>query len=266
MDAVFTALADPTRRRLLDSLNARNGRTLGDLCEGLGMTRQAVSKHLAALEAAHLVATVRRGRQKWHYLNPVPIAEIGDRWIARYERPRMTALSLLKRALEDSPVNQPEFVYVTYVQATPEMIYRALTEREFLDVFMGGTGPRSDWQVGSKVFWKSLPTDDFEDLDQEVLVAEPGKRLSFTWHRLQPMHRDLFDSDEAFAEALRERSTVTFDIEPAEIPELGTKLTITHDGFDSPDSKMLEGTSGGWIMILSALKTHLEGGTLLSQR
>ncbi len=100
MDTVFKALADPTRRQLLDRLFARNGQTLGDLCEGTGMTRQAVTKHLALLEAANLVATQRRGREKLHYLNPVPINEIAERWIGKFERHRIRALADLKRKLE----------------------------------------------------------------------------------------------------------------------------------------------------------------------
>jgi DNA-binding transcriptional ArsR family regulator len=99
-DAVFRALADPSRRALLDALFARNGQTLSALCEGRAMSRQAVSKHLAVLEEANLVAAVRRGREKLHYLNPVPIHEIGERWISKYERGRLAALSDLKKALE----------------------------------------------------------------------------------------------------------------------------------------------------------------------
>ena len=98
---VFRALADPTRRGLLDALFAANGQTLSDLTVGLGMTRQAVTKHLAILENANLVATIRRGREKLHYLNPVPIHEIGDRWIFKYDRARLIALSDLKKALEN---------------------------------------------------------------------------------------------------------------------------------------------------------------------
>jgi len=101
VDRVFKALADPSRRRLLDWLHARNGQTLGELCEDLDMTRQAVTKHLALLEAANLVATVWRGREKLHYLNPVPIHEISERWIGKYERTRLAALSALKKGLEE---------------------------------------------------------------------------------------------------------------------------------------------------------------------
>ena len=97
---VFRALADPSRRALLDALFKRNGQTLGELCEGMAMTRQAVTKHLALLEDANLVAIVWRGREKLHYLNPVPIHEISERWISKYERGRLSALSDLKKALE----------------------------------------------------------------------------------------------------------------------------------------------------------------------
>jgi len=100
MDEVFRALADASRRELLDRLRADNGQTLGQLCERLAMTRQAVSKHLAILEAANLVATIKRGREKLHYLNPVPIHEIAERWIEKFERHRLQALSDMKRALE----------------------------------------------------------------------------------------------------------------------------------------------------------------------
>ncbi len=101
MNAVFRALADPVRRQLLDRLRARNGQILGELCEGQKMTRQAVTKHLAILEAANLVATVKRGREKLHFLNPVPIQEIADRWIGKFERDRLRALSDLKKNLEN---------------------------------------------------------------------------------------------------------------------------------------------------------------------
>jgi DNA-binding transcriptional ArsR family regulator len=101
MDAVFKALADPTRRRLLDSLHAKGGQTLGQLCENADMTRQAVTKHLAILETANLVAAQKRGRERLHFLNPVPINQIAERWIGKFERGRLHALSALKGALED---------------------------------------------------------------------------------------------------------------------------------------------------------------------
>src|SRR5436190_16973425 len=127
MDEGFRALADPSRRRLLDSLNTTNGLTLRELCAGLEMARQSVSKHLAVLEAANLVTTVRRGREKLHYLNAAPIDEIGERWITRYERRRVEALADLKRALEeDSTMDTRSFVYTTYIRTTPERLWQAL--------------------------------------------------------------------------------------------------------------------------------------------
>jgi DNA-binding transcriptional ArsR family regulator len=101
MDIVFKALADPTRRHLLDRLHEHNGQTLGELCEGVAMARQSATQHLALLEAANLVSTVRRGREKLHYLNPVPLHEIQERWIDKFERPRLRALSTLKRRAEE---------------------------------------------------------------------------------------------------------------------------------------------------------------------
>lgn len=100
MDEVFKALADTSRRSLLDRLHARNGQTLLELCDGLAMTRQAVTKHLAILEAANLVTSLKHGREKLHYLNPVPIHEIGERWIRKFERSKLAALGELKRQLE----------------------------------------------------------------------------------------------------------------------------------------------------------------------
>ena len=101
MDEVFKELADASRRALLDRLHARNGQTLTELCDGLAMTRQAVTKHLAILETANLVTTLRHGREKLHFLNPVPIHQIGERWIRKFERAKLTALSELKKRLED---------------------------------------------------------------------------------------------------------------------------------------------------------------------
>ena len=126
MDEVFRALADPSRRRLLDSLNVRSGQTLRELCAGLDMARQSVSKHLAVLEAANLVTTVRRGREKLHYLNAAPINDIADRWIDHYHRGRVHALADLKRALEDPAVQKPAFVYTTYIRTTPERLWQRI--------------------------------------------------------------------------------------------------------------------------------------------
>jgi DNA-binding transcriptional ArsR family regulator/uncharacterized protein YndB with AHSA1/START domain len=173
MDEVFKALADPSRRRLLDSLNERNGQTLRELCAGLAMARQSVSKHLAVLEATNLVSTERRGREKLHFLNPEPINAIADRWMTRYDRVRATALADLKHALEQ----QSCFVYRTYIDATPERIWTALTD-----------------PAATKRYWAELE-------DATVVVADRPRRLSYTWQ----------------AKAAAEPgSKVIFDIEPVD--------------------------------------------------
>src|SRR3954471_10565977 len=142
-DAVFRALADPSRRRLLDDLNARSGQTLRELCAGLDMARQSVSKHLAVLEAAGLVTTVRRGREKLHHLDAAPINAIAERWMTRFDRQRAGALADLKRALESGTMN--EFAYTTYISTTPEKLWQALTEPAFT---------RQYWGVAFETDWK----------------------------------------------------------------------------------------------------------------
>ena len=138
MDEVFKALADPSRRLLLDSLNARNGQNLQELCAGLSMARQSVSKHLAVLEAANLITTVWRGREKLHYLNAEPINAIADRWINQYDRARVQTLADLKTALEtESMSSSGEFVYTTYIRTTPEKLWQAITDPAFSHRYMG---------------------------------------------------------------------------------------------------------------------------------
>jgi DNA-binding transcriptional ArsR family regulator len=184
LDDAFKALADPSRRRLLDSLNERNGQTLRELCAGLEMARQSVSKHLGVLEAANLVTTVRRGREKYHYLNAAPINEIAERWITHYDRERVNALTDLKRALEETPVERPSFVYTTYIRTTPEQLWQALIDPEFTARYWSITFD-SDWQPGSPMSWHQRGLT-ITDPEQVVLEAEPFTRLSYTWHTLTP--------------------------------------------------------------------------------
>lgn len=260
MDAVFRALADASRRRLLDRLNTRNGLSLRELCAGLDMTRQSVSKHLAILENANLVTTRRVGRQKLHYLNAVPINDIAERWIKHYDRERVRALSDLKRALEDSPMDdKPEFVYTIYIRTTPEQLWQALTDPAFTRRYWGTTF-QSDWQVGSPMTWEYAGVT-IADPQQVVLVSEPYRRLAYTWQTVTPeFAKAVGFSEELLAKVSREpRSKVTFEIEPA--GEL-VKLTVVHDGFE-PGSAMLESVSGGWPIVLSSLKTLLETGAPL---
>ncbi|MDT3398491.1 metalloregulator ArsR/SmtB family transcription factor [Streptomyces sp. B1866] len=261
MDEVFKALADATRRRLLDRLSGQDGQSLRELCDGLGMSRQAVSKHLAVLEQARLVAAVRRGREKLHYLNPVPINDIAERWIGRYRRGHVRALADLRHTLESDTMSKPEFVYVTVIRTTPERLWQALTDPAFIRRYHENTGPDSDWQVGSPVRWKMSQGGEFRDYGQVVLESEPYRKLSYTWHNYEPEIAAMFGwSDEKLAELRKERvSKVSFEIEP-----IGdaVKLTVVHDDFE-PGSEMLAGISEGWPLILSSLKTLLETGETL---
>src|SRR3954471_4292292 len=184
LDEVFKALADPSRRALLDSLNERNGQTLRELCARLDMARQSVSKHLAVLEAANVVTTVRRGREKLHYLNAAPINEIAERWITRYERDRVRALADLKTALEDTAVDRPSFVYTTYIKTTPERLWQALTEPAFTERYWNIVFD-TDWAAGSPMSWLQRGLT-IADAEQPVVEADPYRRLAYTWHTFTP--------------------------------------------------------------------------------
>jgi uncharacterized protein YndB with AHSA1/START domain/DNA-binding transcriptional ArsR family regulator len=260
LDEIFRALADPSRRRLLDSLNERNGQTLRELCSELEMARQSVSKHLAILEAANLVTTVRRGREKLHHLNAAPINEISERWITRYEQSRVHALADLKRALEeDTTVDKPSFVYTTYIRTTPERLWQALTDRAFTERYWGATF-ETDWKAGSEMSWKHFGLT-IADPEQVVLESEPYRRLAYTWHSLTPELMEALDlrgeaRERISAEA---RSKVTFELEP--VGDL-VRLTVVHDGFD-PDSLVVSMVGEGWPQVLSSLKTLLETGETL---
>lgn len=256
IDDAFKALADESRRQLLDRLNARNGQTLQELCDGMAMTRQSVSKHLAILEAANLISTARRGREKLHFLNSEPINAIAERWMTRYDRARAGALADLKLALE-LPKMDTAFVYVTYIRATPERLWSALTEPEFTKRYWGAS-LSSDWKQGSTVTWEFAGVV-MKDEEQVVLASEPPRRLAYTWHTLTPefiaavggADREWLDKA-----ALEPRSKVSFELEP--MGDL-VKLTVTHDGF-APGSQVLEGVSGGWPQIMASLKSLLETG------
>ena len=253
---VFKALADPNRRLLLDRLNARNGQSLRELSEGLDMVRQSVSKHLDILEAANLITTLRRGRQKLHYLNAEPINEIAERWIHRYDRARIHALADLKHALEETPMERPEFVYTTYIRTTPERLWQALTDPAFTSRWWQATFD-TDWKVGSTMTWNNHGVV-IADPEQVILEADPYRRLAYTWHTFTPeLNERLQFGDELFAKLSGERrSRVAFDIEEA--GEL-VKLTVIHDDFE-PGSTAATMVRNGWPVFLSSLKTLLETG------
>jgi uncharacterized protein YndB with AHSA1/START domain/DNA-binding transcriptional ArsR family regulator len=259
MDEVFRALADPSRRLLLDSLNERNGQTLRELGSRLDMARQSVSKHLAVLEAANLITTVRRGREKHHYLNAAPINEIAERWITRYEQDRVHALADLKRALEDTPVDKPSFVYTTYIQTTPERLWQALTEPAFTERYWANTFD-SDWKPGSAMTWHTRGVT-IADPEQVVVESEPYRRLSYTWHAVTAEWAESLDlTDDARDRLAAEpRSKVTFEIEPLEEQ---VRLTVIHDDLE-PGGMLGSLISQGWPRVLANLKTLLETGDTL---
>ena len=246
-DAVFKALADPTRRALLDRLRERNGQTLGELCEPLDMARQSATQHLGLLEAANLITTIRRGREKLHYLNPVPLWDIAERWIEKFERPRLRALSAIRRrAEEDTMAERPEYVYVTYIKSTPERVWDALTDAELTAGYWGHSNV-SDWRPGSPWEHRRVDGSDIADLAGTVLESEPPRRLAMTF-------------DPPGAAPPQGPSRVTFDIEPYH--EI-VRLTVTH--VNLADDSALEAASAGWPAVLANLKSLLETGQVLPQ-
>ena len=255
MDEVFRALADPSRRRLLDSLNARNGQSLRELCAGLDMARQSVSKHLKVLEEANLISIVWQGREKLHYLNAEPINAIADRWINHYDRLRAQTLADLKTALErKSMAHNTDFVYTTYIRTTPELLWQAVTDPAFSERYMGH-GLVTDWKVGSTFQWRDGELN-IAGPEQVVLECDPYRRLAFTFHTFTKDLTAVGLSEEVIERAAAEpRSTVAFDIEP--VDDGRVKLTVTHTGFPE-ESIVRQLVSGGWPSKLSALKSHLE--------
>jgi uncharacterized protein YndB with AHSA1/START domain len=243
MDDVFRALADPTRRSLLDELFKEDGQTLTALEERLPMSRFGVMKHLKVLEEANLVVTKKRGREKLHFLNPVPIRLVHDRWVSKYAEPWAAALTGLKRDLEDRTM---EKVFEIYIKTTPERLWEAITEPSLRKEYNFGVGVVSDWTNGSS--YSSVHDRADGALGEgKNLEVDPPRRLVQTFTALW--------SDEVKAEG---QSRVTWEIEQIED---SCRLTVTHD-------QLREGANpelyGGWPMILSGLKTLLETGGRLT--
>lgn len=249
MDAVFKALADSTRRLLLDRLRERNGQTLRELCERLDMARQSATQHLDILQRANLVTATRRGRERLHYLNPTPIHEIEQRWISGFDKPRLDAISAIKHQAEEYAMTEeatsvPSYIYVTYIHASAEQVWRALTDADLTARYWGHRNI-SDWQPGSTWEHRRVDGSDRVDVTGRVIEAEPPNRLVVTFD----------DSDE---ERPNGPSIVTFLIEPHEGI---VRLTVTHENL--PNHEMLHGISEGWPAVLANLKSLLETGDVL---
>jgi uncharacterized protein YndB with AHSA1/START domain/DNA-binding transcriptional ArsR family regulator len=243
MDAVFKALADPTRRSLLDELFKEDGQTLSALEVRLPMTRFGVMKHLRVLEEAGLVTTRKRGREKLHFLNPVPIRLVHDRWVSKYAEPWAAALSGLKHRLEDRTM---EKVFEIYIKTTPERLWQAITDPELRSRYSFGVGTHSDWTPGSG-YEAVHPGAGITIAEGENLEVDPPRRLVQSFTALW--------SDDVKAEGT---SRVTWEIEPIED---SCRLTVIHDQLPEGASDELY---GGWPMILSGLKTLLETGETLT--
>ena len=243
MDDVFKALADPTRRSLLDELFREDGQTLSALEERLPMTRFGVMKHLKVLEEAGLVVARRRGREKLHFLNVVPIRLVHDRWVSKYAEPWAASLTGLKRRLEEATM---EKVFEIYIKTTPERLWEAITDPEQRRIYNFGVGVISDWTPGSH-YESDHPGAPGILAEGENLEVEPPRRLvqSFTAKWSEEVERE-------------GTSRVTWEIEPVAD---SCRLTVTHD-------QLREGANdelyGGWPMILSGLKTLLETGDRLA--
>jgi uncharacterized protein YndB with AHSA1/START domain len=243
MDDVFRALADPTRRSLLDELFKQDGQTLSALERRRSMTRFGVMKHLRVLEEAGLVVTRRRGREKLHFLNPVPIRLVHDRWVSKYAEPWTATLSNLKKGLEEKTM---EKVFEIYIKTTPERLWEAITNPEMRRKYNFGVGVESDWSPGSR-YEALTPMAPGAIWEGENLEVDPPRRLVQSFNAL-------------WGEDVKREGTsrVTWEIEP-----IGDscRLTVTHDQLREDANSELY---GGWPMILSGLKTLLETGETLT--
>ncbi|HET9332165.1 MAG TPA: metalloregulator ArsR/SmtB family transcription factor [Gemmatimonadota bacterium] len=242
MDAVFKALADPTRRSLLDALYREDGQNLRTLQERLPMTRFGVMKHLKVLEEAGLVVTRRRGREKLHFLNPVPIRLVHDRWVSKYAEPWAATLSGLKHELEKTM----EKIFEIYIKTTPERLWQAITDPEMRAKYTFGVGVHSEWTPGSH--YEGIPRQLGSPIvEGENLEVDPPHRLVQSFNALW--------SDDVKSEGT---SRVTWEIE--QIRD-SCCLTVTHDQLREGANNELY---GGWPMVLSGLKTLLETGETLT--
>ncbi|AXB44555.1 ArsR/SmtB family transcription factor [Amycolatopsis albispora] len=241
MELVFKALADPTRRELLDELFRRDGQSLNALASRFTMTRVAVAKHLRLLEEAGLVLSDRRGREKLHFLNPVPIRLLHDRWVSKYTETWAAGLVDLKRELEA----RVEKVFEIFVRTTPQRLWQAITDPETRARFQFGARVESDWTPGSA--YRVTHAGAGGLIEGENLEVDPPRRLVQTYHAI-------WDDDIAAAGTSR----VTWEIE-----EVGDscRLVVRHDQLAENADEHLY---GGWPMILSGLKTWLETGTELT--
>jgi uncharacterized protein YndB with AHSA1/START domain len=245
MAPVFRALGDPSRRLLLDRLFERDGQALVQLSASLpAMTRFGVMRHLDVLEEAGLVTTRKEGREKRHFLNPVPIRLVHDRWISKYAAPVVGAMTAMKTHLEGDTMSTIDHVYAVYIKAEPARVWRAITDGVETEQYYYGTRVNSDWSKGGRIVYEY--PDGSVAADGEVLDIDPGRFVTMTFHaRWDP---------EAEANG---PVTHTWRIDPQE--DGSSKLTVTTSGLVA-GSKTAEEFSGGIVYIVSGLKTFVETG------
>jgi uncharacterized protein YndB with AHSA1/START domain len=242
MDAVFKALADPTRRKLLDVLFKKDGQTLSALERRLPMTRFGVMKHLRVLEEARLVVAKKQGREKLHFLNPVPIRLVHDRWVSKYAAPWTAMLSDIKQDLEGKTM---EKIFEIYIKTTPEKLWKAITDAETRAKYSFGLSVKSTWKPGSRYEGQSPGAALI--IDGENLEVDPPRRLVQSFRAL-------------WSEDVKREGTskVTWEIEP--VGDSCRLLVVHSDLRENANGELY----GGWMMILSGLKTLLETGELLT--
>ena len=247
-DEVFRALADPTRRRLLDALYEREGQSLGELTAGLRMTRPGVAKHLGILEAAGLVVTRRQGRLKLHHLNPVPIRLIHDRWIGKFSELLVGQLAGLKQALEEqNRVSELKLVFEVFIQAVPDRVWAALTDNEFVPRWAHNLTVSGDWEPGGKLVWK-LP-DGRVATESELIELSPP-------HRLVCWTRQVYTPELAAEPPYK----LTWEIEAVGATASRVRVTSSDFAADGANHKLVK---GGQRAMLDTLKTLLETGSPL---
>jgi|SRR5690625_282853 len=248
----FKALADPSRRTLLDLLQQSDGRTLNGLCEHLEMSRFGVMKHLNILEEANLITTVKVGREKLHYLNPIPIRQIYDRWVSKYAEPWAIGLTTLKNELESElpMLQKPQHVHRIAIKATPEQVWQALTDPTQTSKYWYNGAIKSDWKNGS-------PYDIWNPEGQKqatgtILELNPPTKLVMSWQLLSLPNTEN-----------EKPSRMTWEINShAEISGVAV-VTVIHDEFEqSPHTASV--LESGLPIVLSGMKTWLETGSLLS--
>jgi uncharacterized protein YndB with AHSA1/START domain len=245
MAPIFRALGDASRRVLLDRLFERDGQTLGELCEALpAMTRFGVMKHLGVLEGVGLVSTQRVGREKRHYLDPVPIRLVHDRWTSKFAESIVGPMTALKRHLE-ATMTTVDHVYSVYIKASPDSVWRAITDADETVRYYYGTRVSSTWEVGAPITY-AYP-DGTIAADGSVLEIEPGRRVVMSFH-------PKWDPDIDAEGPIR----MTWTIEPGEGDGAPTRLVVT--SALTPGSKTEGEFSGGVVYIVSGLKTALETG------